>query len=435
MRSISRMPQAVFAALAAAVFVPGAIAQDRYEEDPIRYSATEAANAVSQLQEALDAQRLTLTHEEGSGYLKSVLDALHVPVESQVLVYSKTSLQQQFITPETPRAIYFNDDVYVGTVPNGAVLEISVADPTLGAVFYALPQKPTDKPVFSRKQDDCLQCHASTLTDGVPGHMVRSVFTDAQGYPILKAGSRVTTQDSPFEERWGGWYVTGTHGDARHMGNVIATEMEHDAALDREAGANRTALDPRVEASKYLTAHSDLVALMVLEHQTRMHNLLTQTNFETRIALKDQAIMDEMLERPAEGLNESTQRRIANVANKLVDYMLFVKEARLDAPIAGTSGFAGKFASQGPKDRLGRSLRDFDLQTRLFKYPLSYIIYSPQFDGLPKEAKEYVYVRLWNLLNGAGEPATYAHLDAERRKALREILRDTKPDLPDYWRK
>jgi len=144
--------------------------------------------------------------------------------------------------------------------------------------------------------------------------------------------------------------------------------------------------------------------------------------------------MDEMLERPADTLSESTQRRIANVANKLVDYMLFVKEAPLRAPVAGTSGFKEYFEQLGPKDAEGRSLREFDLESRLFKYPLSYLIYSPQFDGLPKEAKDYVYVRLWNLLNGAGEPATYAHLDAERRKALREILRDTKPGLPDYWR-
>lgn len=413
---------------------PLGMAQDRYEEAPINYSSTPASNVVSALQESIEANTASLSHEEDFGYLRSVLAALKVPVESQVLVYSKTSLQQQYISPETPRAIYFNDDVYIGTVPNGAVIEVSVADPNLGAVFYALSQESDARPAFSRKQDDCLQCHGSTLTDGVPGHMVRSVFTDANGFPILKAGSRVTTQLSPMEERWGGWYVTGTHGAARHMGNVLATETDNDALLDREAGANRTSLDPRVDPGKYLAPHSDIVALMVLEHQTRMHNLMTQVNFETRIALKDQAIMDEMLERPADTLSESTQRRIANVANKLVDYMLFVKEAPLRAPVAGTSGFKEYFEQLGPKDSEGRSLREFDLESRLFKYPLSYLIYSPQFDGLPKEAKDYVYMRLWNLLNGAGEPATYAHLDAERRKALREILRDTKPSLPDYWR-
>ncbi len=411
-----------------------AVAQGRYDEEPVSYSTTPASNAVTRVQEALDEDAVQFEYEERFGYLRAVLDALRVPVESQVLVYSKTSLQQQFITPETPRAIYFNDDVYVGMVPNGEVIEVSVADPALGAVFYALPQSSAGKPVFARKQDDCLQCHASTLTDGVPGHMVRSVFTDAQGFPILKAGSRVTTQDSPLDERWGGWYVTGTHGAARHMGNVLATETEHDATLDREAGANRTTLDPRVDATRYLAPHSDIVALMVLEHQTRMHNLMTQVNFETRIALRDQAVMDEMLERPAEGLSESTQRRIANVANKLVDYMLFVKEAPLDAPVEGSSGFADYFARLGPRDAQGRSLRDFDLQTRLFRYPLSFLIYSPQFDGLPKEAKDYIYVRLWNLLNGAGEPATYAMIDAERRKALREIVYETKQGLPDYWR-
>ncbi len=418
-----------FATLSFAV----ANAQDRFDGEPIRYTDSKPDNPVSRFQDAINQDRDALEYDSRFGFLKSLLEKLDIPVESQMLVFSKTSFQSDLISPETPRAIYFNDDVYIGAVQNGSVIEVSVADPNLGAVFYTLSQDKTDTPKFVRKGHECLQCHASNFTRDYPGHIVRSVYPDADGFPIVRAGSHVTTHESAFDERWGGWYVTGNHGDARHMGNVIATKTEHSAELDSESGANQTTLPPHVRADGYLTTHSDIVALMVLEHQTHMHNLITRADFETRLALRDEAVMDEALQRDTETLSESAQHRIASVCDKLVDYMLFVGEPELTDPIQGTSGFAEVFASKGPVDRQGRSLRELDLESRLFTYPLSYLIYSEQFDGLPDAAKDYIYQRLWDILSAKIDTADYLHLTNYTSRAIREILLDTKPNLPAYW--
>ncbi len=412
-----------------------AFAADDFDAPPIGYRSAKADNPVSRLQDAFDTNSAALEYDPRFGYLPSVIDRLKIPRESQVLVFTKTSLQAQYITPSNPRSIYFNDDTYVGGVPGGELLEVSAADPALGAVFYTVAQRKSDRPQFVRQHDTCLQCHGSVLTSGIPGHVVRSVYPGADGFPILKAGSFVTTQASPWNERWGGWYVTGNHGRARHMGNAIATETELDAAIDMEAGANRMTLDQRVDPDNYLTRHSDIVALLVLEHQTRMHNLITNANFETRVALDRQAAVDEVLKRDPKVLSESTQHIIKSVGDTLVDYMLFADEVRLDSPVSGASGFTEFFSRQGPRDSQGRSLREFDLQDRLFKYPLSYLIYSPQFDGLPTQAKDYVYRRLWDILTGVVFAKDYVHLTKEKRQAIRQIVIETKPGLPVYWKK
>lgn len=408
-------------------------ATDIFEQEPILYGETEAENAVSRLQSAMDAESVALEYDDRFGYLTSLLEALSIPHESQVLVFSKTSLQQRYITPETPRAIYFNDDVYVGSVIHGDVLEVSVADGTLGAVFYTLDQRKKEKPQFVRQMHNCLQCHASSITRGIPGHVIRSVYTDAEGFPILRAGTDITTQDRPFGDRWGGWYVTGSHGDIRHMGNAIAVDTDDEVALDTESSVNLMTLDDRFDTSRYLTNTSDIIALLVLQHQTEMHNLFTRATFETRMALHRQSITDEFMDREPGELSESTQRIIANVGDKLVDYMLYINEVEYDDPIAGSSSFAEQFAALGPFDKEGRSLRDLDLKYRLFEYPLSYLIYSEQFDALPEEMKSYVYRRLWDILTDAVDTSDYLHLTKAKCRAIREILVATKPNLPDYW--
>ena len=410
-----------------------ASAMDSFEEAPIHYSETEGSNPVTALQKALDDNKATLSYDPEFGYLKSLLAVLEVPESSQLLVFSKTSLQIRQISPATPRAIYFNDDVYIGTVQHGRMLEISAVDPNLGVVFYTLAQTPTARPQFVRERHDCLQCHATNMTHNLPGHLVRSVFPSADGLPIFKAGSQVTDQTTPMEKRWGGWYITGLHGEARHRGNQIATETEYDATIDTEAGANQTHLPPKVDTTRYLTPHSDLVAMMVLEHQTQLHNLLTEANMETRRALHRQKITDELFERDPNILSESTQRIIKNVGDAVVDYMIFADEIELDDPVEGTSDFAATFAAPGPKDSQGRSLRALDLEDRLFVYPLSFLIYSPQFDGLPEPTKDYVYQRLWNIFTGAEPTPDLLHLTNAKCRAVIEIVAETKEGLPVYW--
>jgi hypothetical protein len=346
-----------------------------------------------------------------------------------MLVFSKTSFQLRKISPQRPRAIYFNDNVYVGWVQNGDVVEISAVDPQLGGVYYTLSQEPAETPRFVRDRGQCLTCHASSRTQGVPGHLVRSVFSDRSGQPMLGSGTFTTDHRSRFDERWGGWYVSGKHGAMRHMGNVLADDRDRPENLDREKGANATDLASFLKVEPYLEPTSDIVALMVLEHQTQMHNLLTLASYEARSAAHYDTIMNEAFDRPADHQGESTQRRIASVGDKVLQYMLFNEEFQLTSPVEGASSFAEEFAAAGKRDAQGRSLRDFDLKRRLFKYPCSYLIDSPSFDALPAPVKSYICRRLDEVLTGKDQSPEFAHLSAEDRRNIREILQATKPDL------
>jgi len=406
-----------------------ALAQE-FEQAPIRYSDSKPENCVSRLIEQVAAGETKLEHEPHFGYLRSLLKALDVPMESQMLVFSKTSLQRHCIAPKTPRALYFNDDVYIGFCQQGDVLEISAVDPQLGTVFYTLDQGPLLAPHFRRQTDNCLICHGSSQTREVPGHVVRSVFADASGLPILSSGTFRIDQTSPLEKRWGGWYVTGTHGDQKHLGNLVVQGRIDRDDIDNSQGLNQTCLDGRFDTSKYLTPHSDVVALMVLEHQADAHNYITRANFLTRQALHYQQSLNRELREPADKTWDSTKSRIKSAGEPLVEYLLFSGEAELTAPIRGTSGFAEAFARRGPRDRQGRSLRDFDLQTRLFKYPCSYLIYLPSFEALPHEVKDYVLRRMHDVLTGLDQSDKFKHLSAADRAAIHEILMDTLSGWP-----
>ena len=401
--------------------------QGNFERPPINYLDAEVTDPVAQLAKKLESGQAELSYDEDFGYLKSVLEALDVPVSSQTLVFSKTSLQLHRISPRRPRALYFNDDVYVGYCQNGDVLEFSATDAKQAAIFYTLKQSPEDQPRFVRDRGNCLSCHASSRTQGVPGYLIRSVFADASGRPKLGSGTFLTDQTSEFKDRWGGWYVTGNHGSMRHMGNTICDGDEY--TFDRDPGANRTALDQYIRPDDYIAPYSDIVALMVLEHQTQMHNAIAAANYETRQALHQSYQMNELLERPKDHISESAQRRISASADRVLNYLLMTDEFQLTDRVSGASGFASDFAARGVRDSRGRSLRDFDLQTRLFKYPCSYLIYSPAFDALPKEVRDQVVSRLFAILEGSDDSPKYAHLTPKVRREILEILVETKPEF------
>ncbi len=405
-----------------------ASAQLDFEQEPILYSSATATDPVARLIESIKSGESRVTWEPGHGYLKSLMVELNVPESSQVLVFSKTSLQISRITPGTPRAVYFNDDVYLGWVQRGDVVEISAADPQLGGTFYTLDQRSPETPAFTRETSKCLQCHGSSHTRRTPGHIVRSVFPDAGGQPVYRLGTHLTDDSSPFNERWGGWYVTGTHGQQRHMGNCTLDNEEVSEKLDVDSGANVTDLSSHFEVRPYLTPHSDIVALMVLEHQVTMHNILTAANHAGRITVRDADIMNKALERPDGFESESTERRFSSAAESVVKGLLFCDEARLTDPVAGTSGFTTEFAARGPLDPKGRSLRQFDLRTRLFRYPCSFLIYSEAFAALPSGVKSRVWKRLDEVLSGNDTTSKFDHLKAEDRQAIREIICDTHPE-------
>jgi hypothetical protein len=407
-----------------------------FSEEPINYRSDNLTDPVARLQKQLDRGETKLDYEPAHGYLKSVLEKLSVPVDSQALVFSKTSFQYKKISPEHPRALYYNDDVYVGQVHEGKVLEFVSFDPVQGAIFYILDEQKADRPVFQRAELDCTQCHVAAGTRNVPGVLLKSAFTNPSGTQASHTDAFITGQESPLTQRWGGWYVTGTAGDQTHMGNEVVRDKENPEQLDRAAGANVTDLASRLDTSAYLRPDSDIVAQLVLAHQTQMHNLITLTNYQTRIALYTEKSRNKAAGLPDDTpLSDAAVKQYQKPAEELVRYLLFASEAPLGGPIKGTSGFTAEFAARGPRDAQGRSLRDFDLQKRIFKFPCSYLIYSEAFDALPSPAKEYVYHRLLEVLTGREQSADFAKLTGEDRRAILEILLATKPGLPAEWTK
>jgi hypothetical protein len=405
-----------------------------FSDAPINYRSNALNDPIAKLQKRLDAGQTTLDFDDRQGYLRSVLAQLKIPISSQTLVFSKTSFQYKKITPQTPRALYFNDDVYIGFVHDGRAIEVVSFDPVQGAIFYLLDAHKADKPVFQRAELDCTQCHIATATRSVPGVLLRSIFPSPTGTQVMKSTSFVTGQDSPIKDRWGGWYVTGTSGRQQHMGNVIVEDHDHPELLDRTAGTNITHLDGRFDNSIYLTANSDIVAHLVLAHQTQMHNLITETNYKTRIALYDEQQRNKTAAPPSpDSLSEESRKQFEEPAEALVEYLLFANEVPLTDRIRGTSGFAQQFAALGPRDSHGRSLRDFDLHTRIFKYPCSYLIYSESFDALPEPARQFVYHRLFQVLTEQDTSPVFARLTHRDRQNILEILLATKSDLPAEW--
>jgi hypothetical protein len=378
----------------------------------IAYASAPVTDPVAQLNAKLASGEVTLVSNGPSGYLQSLLDALNVPVSSQVLVFSKTSFQAPRIGPNNPRAIYFNDTVSVGWVRTGPVLELVAHDPKQGAIFYTLEQEPKGTPRLERN-DTCTMCHVADATHNVPGLLVGSVFPGLDG-TTLYGPAYTTDHRSPFEIRYGGWYVTGTHRAARHMGNAIATNPSDLESMITPATVHVTDLNGRFNMDGYLSPHSDVVALLVLEHQAQMLNLITRVGWEARVGA-------------------DAGRPLERAAAEFVDYLLFVDEAPIPGPVKGTSPFASTFSAAGPRDRRGRSLRDLDLERRLLRYPCSYLIYSEPFDALPATAKAATYERMWEVLSGRDTAPRYNVLSAADRNAIVEILRDTKKDLPSYW--
>lgn len=398
-----------------------------YRRQPIDYFGVATTDSVARLQARLESGEAHFEYRDGQGYLLSLLDALHVPLASQMLVFAKNSVNARLISPENPRALYFNDEVYVGFVPGAPALEISAVDPQKGAIFYTLRQQ-ADTPARFVREESCLLCHASVNALQVPGHLLRSFLTDPQGNPTQ--GLSQITHDTPFSQRWGGWYVTGDTGDLPHRGN-LTTSVDLEEHLRHPDGPGRSVeLRKRLEVAKYPAANSDLVALLVHDHQVHFHNLVTRINFEERLGRPTTAENDEA----SPGDNLSVADRLTTFEEKLVRYLLFVDEPPLESPILGSTSFETNFPKPGPRDSRGRSLRQFDLETRLFRYRCSYLIYSPAFDGLPVKVKARLYRRLWEMLGNETAPAPYDRLPRTERRAIVEILRETKRDLPESWK-
>lgn len=370
----------------------------------IRYQSADLDDAVTRLAKQLPLSAAKLD-------LSGLLEFLGISHDTQALVFSQTSFQASKISPRNPRAIYFNDEVAVGWVRGGEGIEIAALDPKQGVVFYSLTGG-----ALVRRQE-CMHCHAVPATLGVPGMFVGSVYPNAFGRAD-RDGAIITDHRTPFADRWGGWYVNAARGQQQDRSNATAPDPAEPQLLMTKGRQNLPNLFKEFNTAGYLSPVSDIVALMTFEHQTQMANFLTRLGWEARIAAYE--------DKPNPQLESDIEATLA--------YMLFSDEAPLKEAVEGVSTFTKTFPQRGPRDRHGHSLRDFDLHNRLFRYPLSYMVYSRTFDALPDDIRERVYQRLFEVLSGKDQGAKFAHLSRVDRQAILEILRETKPGLPAYWR-
>ncbi len=355
-------------------------------------------NPIARLNRDIQAGVVRLEFDRQRGYLPAVLKALNVPSESQVMVFSNGSFQGNRIGPSTPRALFFSDSLIVAWV-RGGFLEVAVPDE--GDIqFYTLGEGPVDAAPFKSRNSACQGCHAGGFL----------------GPPDLIARSDHRT---PIRERWSGWYVTGKSLPDDHQGNRTPLDGEPNA-LAQSRPPKLASLAKQFATGGYLSPYSDVVALLVFDHQMQMTNFFLRMGREYRLSLTMNS--------------ESSEVALQETVNEVVDYLLFVDEAALPAKIEGSSGFAERFAALGPRDTQGRSLREFDLQSRLMRYPCSYMIYSQGFESLPAKAKDLLYQRMWQVLSGQERDPKYARLSQSDRQAVVAVLRDTKPDLPSYFR-
>jgi hypothetical protein len=408
----------------------------RYDEEypVIGYSGAATENPVARLQTRLNRGEVKLTFNATRGYLDSLLDALGVDRNSQTLVFSKTSFQVSMIRASTPRAIYFNDDTYVAWTQGGELLEVGTMDARLGPVFYALPNTTQAPARFDRPLIACITCHDSlTLTGGgVPRFILGSGYVGINGEQLTHEGRILTTDRTPLRSRWGGWYVTGTHGDQVHLGNIQVRNVNELVNLESVRRGNVDNLDALFDTRPYLTNQSDIVALLVLQHQVTVQNLITRVNFEVRTALAGEGLTGPAADIATVEFPPAVRVELREFLDNLVNGMLFVDAAGFTSRINGNTGFDAWFQAQGPRDRKGRTLRQLDLNTRLFAYPLSYLVYSQAFESLPAYARNYVYERFADALTGADSTPGFAQLSAADRKAVLEILNTTKPDFAKF---
>jgi hypothetical protein len=397
---------------------------DALTHPAIHYRSATLQDPVADLVRKLQSGDARLNFaSDGSGYLRSLLSALRIPVESQMAVFSQTSLQSPIISPRNPRMLYFADDVVVAW-PRGGFIEIAAQDPQEGVQFYMLRQEESPTPELirpeMRRSGACLGCHQHFGTLDVPGLQILSVAAGADGRTAPSLANYLTDDRSPFEERWAGWYVTGKSGGARHLGNADALKVTGGVPTLTAHTTTVGSLSGIIDGSAYPAATSDIAALLVFAHQARLTNVLTRAGWEARVAAADHR----------GDLNAIVQR----AASQLVDALFFVDEARLPPGIESGSAFPRVFSARGPADGKGRSLRELDLRTRLMRYPCSYMIYTGAFDGLPPALKDAVYQRMWAVLSGGERDRRYARLSAADRRAIVDILRDTKKDLPAYFK-
>ncbi|HSG69246.1 MAG TPA: hypothetical protein VLA12_02465 [Planctomycetaceae bacterium] len=369
-------------------------------QPPVDYESVQTSDAFAKWREQIETDQGKLTADESGSYLGTLLKTFNISPHSQLLVFSKTSLNVPLISPENPRAIYFNDELYVGWVPGAAAFELMSFDPRKGSMFYTLSQEGDAVPRLQREHR-CLTCHLSGMTRGVPGPMLRSLKTAAGGKP--HSGYSGITHASDYFKRWGGWYVTGAPAGFHHSGNIFGVERIEEHRLQPDLHGQYDTLDSFFDVTKHIVPTSDVLPHLVLDHQVEAQNLIVRVH------------------------HEHLYRKRSDAEERLVRYLLLLDEPAFPVPITGNQQYAEWYESQGPQDEQGRSLREFDLETRLFKYRCSPLVVSPLFASLPEEPRRRIAGRIEEVLSGKSPEANA--IPIEQRTETLELLRKLSPDF------
>jgi len=388
-----------------------------FETPPHSYWKQPANDPATLLQQRMERKEVTLAAgADPKVFLRAYLEALKVPVSSQVLVFSKSSLQRTFVSGRNPRAMYFNEDTYVGWMPGG-LIEVTGIDPVLGGVFYIfrVPDKPAAVPVLERRES-CMGCHAGGPTSFLPGLMVRALNTKEDGGTLGEASPHNGGHHTPFEKRWAGWYLTGQPDGMKHMANVFAARSG--------TGVAAGPLESVVPPGTHLAPGSDVLTMMLHDHQVMAVNVLMEANYRVRTALHAAGGDKPVAERD---IPPDDMEMAHTQVQKVLRFLLFATEVPLPAPVTGDPAFHNDFSTTRRPDKAGRSLKDFSLQTHLMKHRCSYMIDSAAFRGLPAAFQRLLFTELRAALNAGGKDSPGAHLPAEERKAIHEILIDTNP--------
>ena len=423
----------------AALALGGGFAQAQsppdYEQPPVNYSATAPQDAIARLQQRLASGQLTLAGADRE-ILRALLHELKVPIESQIVVFSKTSLQRGRIFPGNPRVLYFSDSVYVGWVPGG-VMEVAAIDPQLGPVFYSFdPQAVRDGPRAFVRDSDCLRCHGGTFVRGIPGVFARSVIPGESGEPLLRHGTQVVDDETPFEQRWGGWYVTGYTGTENHRGNAFGSESGDQLVFNLSA-KRPVELSEYFDTSGYLAGTSDVVALLIFEHQLTVQNSLTRAAQSCRKMLEYQRSLQKTFHDPVteEPAYDSVKSVFASAVEDVVDHLLFRGAAPLPEGVVGSEAFRRVFGRDAPRSRAGHTLKELQLHERIFAQRCSFLIYSESFTTLPPQLKDRILDRLHAVLRDEDPRGRYSFLETDEKRRIYDILAETHPDAKARWRK
>lgn len=390
---------------------------DEIDAPPHNYRQRTPMDKFTRLKDAFESGQIPLDRSSEKAFVLSLLSALEIPVSSQMLVFSTTSLQLSLISPANPRALYFNEDIYLGYVPGGRIEIVSI-DPELGGIFYIFDIAKNDQSLRIERSGRCMNCHAGEDTGYVPGLVVKSVIPGPTGGSLTAYRLAQTGHGIPFEQRFGGWYVTGRHGITNHWGNLIG---------ELAAGKLTTIPNPpgdRFNFEKYPTTTSDILPQLLHEHQAGFVNRVVEAAYRARTALHTSNGQ----------LTTEQTAELDNQAKLVTRYLLFTDEVTLPpGGVEGDAAYREDFLRTRRATSDGISLKDFDLRTRLFKHRCSYMIYNPVFGGLPADFKQRVYRRLRDALSWENPHQDFAYLPAAEKRAIHAILKATLSDLPPDW--